>query len=128
MTRLPSYVHGTSATPLIGQTIGQTTFSGSFEVYEAEWSAMVAALEILGIGYMQAQFGMTVAYANPLDPDITTDVLFGVMIRNVDESHSQGGEALTVRVDFTFQNMSRNGAFPQATIAEMATFAIAQIG
>ena len=23
MTRLPSYVHGTSATPLIGQTIGQ---------------------------------------------------------------------------------------------------------
>src|SRR5574343_451207 len=53
MTRLPSYVHGTSATPLIGQTIGQY-FADACQRYAARDALIVRQQQVR---WTYAEFG-----------------------------------------------------------------------
>lgn len=114
---------GAVRTP-IGLTTGQVTFNGSFEVYKDEWNAMCAALALLDVGYMEAMFNMTFTYVTPFNVAPGIDQLIGVMLRKASDNHQQGGEALVVRVDFQFMNISRNLISPMGSVANLAKYSI----
>ena len=122
---------GTSAQKL-GRTRGQHEASGSFELYRPEFMDLQSALQgaqainnlslAPGVvpGLFEVNFGIQVTFsesaplgvAGPLSMPTQTDSLVGCRIVKVDQSHSQGSDALTVKCDIDIMYVAYNLAIP----------------
>jgi hypothetical protein len=127
----PGEVWG-SARQLLGRTPGQHKASGSFELYRPEWLDLQTALQgpqainNLSIlpgaapGLFEVNFPIIVSFSesaplgvgSPLTMPTQTDVIIGARITKVDQSHSQGSDALTVKCDFSAMYIAYNNAIP----------------
>ena len=106
----PGAVYGTNAMK-IGRTRGVYEASASIEVFKEDWFILapaIASLPPFGLG--EASFLVTVMYAELLAP-VVVDVLGGCRITEVDDSHSQGGDALVIKATIDPMWISRNGVF-----------------
>lgn len=90
----PGEVRGAHS-QLLGRTKGDLKAEASLTTYLEEWQEL---LEALGDGYMETPFDIIVSYAEEGRPTVT-DKLRGCRIKRVEESHSQGTDALTVKLD-----------------------------
>jgi len=90
----PGEVRGAHA-QLLGRTKGELKAEGSLTTYLEEWQEL---LDSLGDGYMEQAFDITVSYAEDGRPTVT-DKLRGCRIKKVEESHSQGTDGLTMKID-----------------------------
>jgi hypothetical protein len=106
----PGNVYGTTAMRL-GRTRGQYETAGSLEVYKEEFALLSKAIAAIPPGGLaEVPFVVTVMYAELLAP-ITVDILGGVRITKVDDSHSSGSDALTVKLTIDPLWISRDGVF-----------------
>lgn len=80
---------------MLGRTKGDLKAEGSLTTYLEEWKEL---LDALGDGYMEKSFDITVSYAEDGRPTVT-DKLRGCRIKKVEESHSQGTDGLTMKID-----------------------------
>lgn len=135
----PGDVYGASAQKL-GRTRGQHKASGSIEFYRPEWRQFQIALQGLGAlgggslsavpgafaGLFEVSFPIQVTYSerNPLGIvsalalPTQTDSIIGARITKVDQSHSQGSDALTVKCDFDGMYIAYNQAIPINTLLQ----------
>jgi hypothetical protein len=90
----PGEVRG-AGPQVLGRTLGDYSVEGSVTVYREEWDAI---LEKLGAGYMAKVFDVVATYAEEGAPT-KTDKLAGCRIKNVEQSNSQGTDALEVKLD-----------------------------
>lgn len=90
----PGEVRGAHA-QVLGRTKGELKAEASLTTYLEEWKEI---LDALGHGYMEKTFDITVSYAEEGRPTVT-DKLRGCRIKRVEESHSQGTDGLTVKLD-----------------------------
>lgn len=90
----PGEVRGAHS-QLLGRTKGELKAEASLTTYMEEWKEL---LDALGDGYMEKSFDITVSYAEDGRPTVT-DKLRGCRIKRVEESHSQGTDALAVKID-----------------------------
>jgi len=99
----PSPVRGTPAQP-IGFTLGEYSCEASMTMYMQEWREL---LEALGDGFGMIPFTIVVQYWN-VGQDVKTDTLVGCRIKGVENSHSQGTDALTNKIDLQPSYMLEN--------------------
>ena len=95
----------------IGRTRGVYEATASLEIYKEDFAILapaIAALPPFGLG--EASFLITVMYAELLAP-VSIDALGGCRIIGIDDSHAQGAEGLTVKLDIDPMWISRNGIF-----------------
>lgn len=108
-TKEPSAVRGAHPQKL-GRTQGELEEESSLTVYEEEWNEL---LDILGDGYMDAVFDITVTYAtNELVTRVVTDKIFGAQIKGIDKSRSQGPDGLEVKLDLDVMEIHLDGKKP----------------
>jgi hypothetical protein len=126
----PGDVYGTSAQKL-GRTRGQHKASGSFEIYRPEFADMQAALQGFQVvqtvvagagvpGLFETNFLISVNFSETSPVGIVTplvtlpqsDYIWGARITKVDQGHSTGGDALTVKCDFDAMYILYNNATP----------------
>ncbi len=100
----PGIVRGTDPNKL-GRTRGQGDHTGSFEMFKEEWETLKASL---GDGFMEVPFNIVVAYAEDGSP-VATDALYGCRITDVDDTHSEGPDALTVKCELDIMDVDYNG-------------------
>lgn len=95
----PGEVKGNSAN-VTGRTRGSYKAEGEITLYEAESSALIAALDAkglaLGMGFMEVPFDVLVTRAENFMPPITSK-LSACRITSTDHSSSEGGDALVVK-------------------------------
>lgn len=103
----PGEVRGAHS-QILGRTKGELKPEASLTTYEEEWKEI---LDALGDGYMEKSLNVTVSYAESGRPTIT-DKLIGVRIKKVEKSHSQGGDALEVKLDLHPMWIEYNGKKP----------------
>lgn len=103
----PGEVRGAHS-QLLGRTKGDLKAEASLTTYLEEWQEL---LEALGDGYMESSFDIVVSYAEEGRPT-TTDKLRGCRIKRVEESHSQGVDALAVKLDLHVLWVEFNGKKP----------------
>lgn len=103
----PGSVFGGSA-QRIGRTRGQREISASITMYRAEWSELRA---LLGPGYMEVPFEVTVSYGDDGLP-VETDKLLGCRIVSESNNNAAGSEALTVEIELDVMDMLHNGLSP----------------
>lgn len=103
----PGEVRGAHA-QLLGRTRGDLKAEGSLTTYLGEWKKLLSAL---GNGYMEKSFDITVSYAEDGQPTVT-DKLRGCRIKKVEESHSQGTDGLTVKIDLHIMWIEYDGKKP----------------
>ncbi len=96
-------VRGTSQRKL-ALTSGEHDAEGDLELYMADWYDLLLAL---GDGYMTRTFAISVSYAN--GTDVRTDELTGVRIKKIGNSHAQGNEPLTIKLDLDIMRLKRSG-------------------
>lgn len=96
-----------------GMTRGEYDVSGSLEIYKEYLDEFLKALTSQGRGYLEQMFVGTFAYAEYGMP-LTVDVLIGMKLTKLDDSHSEGGDPLVVKADFVAIEMTRNGRRPYA--------------
>ena len=87
-------------------TPGDLDADASIELLEADW---LEWLEQLGDGYMDVVFNLHLDYELKSAPGIHSVELKGVSLKKIDEGHSQGTEALTVKLDLDVMGVSRDG-------------------
>lgn len=107
---------GTSPVPL-GFTAGHATFKGSFTISQEGDDILcqeLVAASGFTAGAGRVPFTITLNYG-PLpgtnrigQPRYIRDVLFGVLLNDGDASHTRGN-ALQIKHNFVFTNLSRNG-------------------
>ncbi len=85
-------------------TPGELDADASLELYQADWFEL---LELLGDGYMKARFPVHVDFSN--EAEVHSVDLGGVQIKKVDDSHSQGTDPLTVKLDLDVMSVKRDG-------------------
>jgi hypothetical protein len=100
----PGKVRGNHAQK-VGRTRGEYDSEASFTMYKSEFDEMVA---LLGPGYMEKYFDLSVTYAEAGSPT-TTDSIVACRIKKVSNAHSEGGEPLAVKVDLDPSHILRNG-------------------
>lgn len=103
----PGKVYSNHAQP-IGRTRGQYTPEAGFTMYKSEYQQLVA---LLGPGYMEVSFPITVMYAEP-GSDVVSDVLMGCRIMSDEDTGGEGGDPLAVAVELDFMYLIRNGVSP----------------
>jgi hypothetical protein len=96
-------VRGTSQRKL-ALTSGEHDVEGDLELYMDDWYELKDAL---GDGYMMATFAISVSYTNLYD--FHTDELTGVRLKKVGNSHAQGNEPLTIKLDLDVMRLKRDG-------------------
>lgn len=107
----PGKLRGNRA-QVVGRTRGQYEASANVEMYKSEADAFLAAL---GPGYMERSFTVTVAFSEPATPDlVVVDVIQGCRIKKVEDSASEGEEAIAVKFDLDVLMILRNGKAPLA--------------
>jgi hypothetical protein len=108
----PGEVYGTSP-QLMGRTRGQYKSEASFTLFKEEWLDMQLALStagsVLGLGWMEFPFDVVVSYAEILGGPIQTDKIRGCRVKKAEDSHSQGTDALVVKVELSTMYVLRNG-------------------
>jgi hypothetical protein len=102
----PGEVYGTHAQK-IGRTRGELKPDGALEMFKQDADAMLNAF---GNGYMEHSFDVYAAYRE--GTTISTVVLHGCRIKKVDDSHSQGTDALTTKLDLDVMWIERNNQAP----------------
>lgn len=129
----PGSVFGNGARQKIGRTPGQHDASGSFELYRPSFLDLVAAIQgpqaINNLsaapgafpGIFEVNFPITVSFAEGAPAGAAysltalptqTDRIIGARITKIDQSHSQGSDALTVKCDFDAMYIAYAGAPP----------------
>jgi hypothetical protein len=107
----PGELSGTRA-QLIGRTRGKYRPEGSLTFYKLEYQDFIRRLAARG-GYMEVSFDVVVNYQpSPTSADIVTDVLKGCRIKNAENSHSEGEEALIVKADLHIMYILESGLTP----------------
>ncbi len=91
----------------IGRTRGELKPEGSLEMFKEEADDLISAF---GDGYMEKAFDVVANYVETFR--IQTVVLHGCRIKKVDDSHSQGTDALTTKFDLDVMWIERNGKKP----------------
>lgn len=104
----PGIVRGTGARP-IGRTRGEYTAEGSLTMLKSDYYDLIQALSLRAEGYLEASFDVVVTFSELFEPPIC-DVLRGCRITREEDSHSTGGEALTVSLTLSVMEIIRNGA------------------
>jgi hypothetical protein len=105
----PGILRGTSAKKK-GRTRGEYDAEGSITIYKADLATILAELAALGVGgYMEASFDVTVTMSEGLVSIPVTDSLVGSRITNIEDSHSQGSDALMSTLTLDLMELSRNG-------------------
>ena len=100
----PGKLRGTSP-QVLGRTTGEYDCEGSVTLALEEWTELRAAL---GNGFMAKVFGIVVTYGNDAQP-VTSDELVGCRIKNVEKDHSQGTDALAVKLDLDIMYIVEDG-------------------
>lgn len=101
---------------IIGRTLGEHTSTASFEMMKSTWENVVMpALALAGTGPDPSVFGTTyfnvnVNYAEQFAPTVM-DVIEACRVMKVTNSHKQGSEALTVKVELSVQRISHGGYY-----------------
>lgn len=84
-----------------GRTRGQLDGTGSIEVYQDQWYALLDRVTLMGArGLSEGSDAITITYAEVGALLTRTDVLPGVRFHSPDFSGSEGTDALTVKVEF----------------------------
>ncbi len=104
----PAKIRGNSP-QVIGRTKGTYDAEGSLTVYKEEWADILLKLS-LGGGYMEVPFIISVVTSESIR--VQTDILSGCRIKKVEDSHSEGNEALVVKLDLDIMVITRNGKVP----------------
>jgi len=101
---------GTSRKP-IGRTAGKFDFEGDVEFYAAEFQQAITALGALGVvGFSEIGIPISVTYAELISPEtIATDILIGVRLHSPERSHSEGPDALTVKMTMSIMDIQWGG-------------------
>lgn len=103
-TRSRSMVMGNHPDP-IGKTKGTNEYKADCELYLAEWNLLQ---QKLGKGWQDKAFTMLVTYgANGFDTVVVE--ITGCTLDGTDFSHSQGTDALSVKVDLNPMKILING-------------------
>ena len=105
---IPGKVKGTSAMA-VGRTRGDYEAEASIEVFKEEWALLAAGLASkppYGLG--EVTFGVVVAYAD-FGAVTVVDTLGACRIKKPSESHAQGSEGLTVKIDLDPLYILHNG-------------------
>lgn len=104
----PGILRGTSAKKK-GRTRGEYDAEGTISFYKGDLSSLLSTLAALGKGgYGEAEFDINITYSEGLD-NVITDTLVGCRITDIEDSHSQGSDALTVSLTLDIMEISRNG-------------------
>lgn len=103
----PGMMRGTSALPN-GRTRGQYEAKGSITLYKSEAAELIAAL---GDGYLERSFDIVVHYAEAGSP-MVTDTLIGCRIVDDGNSHKEGNDALTQKLELSIMRVDMNGVKP----------------
>jgi hypothetical protein len=110
----PAKQHGSSAQP-IGRTRGQYDAEGSITMYKRFAQDLTNAL---GPGYMDVAFTITVNYQPDDLQGIITDTLVGCLIKNDEDSHSEGTDALVTKYDLDIMYIKKGGKAPISGLKE----------
>ena len=103
----------------IAQTTGQQSPSASCTMYLPEYAALIAAVSLVGTGYMTQLFNVLLSYT--LDNGIViNDMLFGCRIKSDSSDHRKGGAALTVTFDLQPIYVVRNDILPNDDFLNVA--------
>jgi hypothetical protein len=101
----PGAVRGTSVQK-IGRTKGDLTPEASLTCYTEEWKEILAKF---GNGFGERVFTIVVAYRENDDADLVTDTIQGCRIKKVERSHSQGTDALEVKLELDVMKILWDG-------------------
>lgn len=100
----------------IARTDGEQKTSGGMEMYKEEADVLIAALAAIGLpqlkGYMQVEFDVIINFRVQSILPISNVVMQNCRITKVDDSHSQGIDALTTKFDLDPMRILRNGLLP----------------
>lgn len=100
-----SDVYGTGVMP-IGRTRGQAKFEASVTLNKEEFDALI---KDLGDGYGEKPFDIVVQYRLEGVALVNSDRIVACRIKSPDQSHAQGADALTVKVDLHPADIILNG-------------------
>ncbi len=101
----PGMARGTSPIPL-AHTQGDYEANASMEMFRKDFDELCA---LLGDGYCEVEFPITVTYASRGMPTVT-DRLPAVRIKKVDNSNSQGNDPTAVKLELAVLSpIVRNG-------------------
>lgn len=119
----PAIVRGTNA-QVVGRTRGVHESSGELVLYQEDWADFLAVLSTLsgftsglspgGLppGFMEVSWDAAVGYSEtPVSP-VQLNLLKGCRITDIDESHEEGEEALSVKLSLSILMIQYNGAYP----------------
>ncbi len=108
----PGILRGTSPHKL-GRTRGQYDAEGSLTMYKEDWAEFIRLIRVdpqnVTQGFMEASFLVTIIYQELKSGAINTDILRGCRITSVENSHSEGTDALTVSADLDIMKVIENG-------------------
>lgn len=108
-TREPGTVRGAGPRKL-GRTRGEFNHEASIKLLREDAEALRT---LLGSGYMEAEFDITVVYQFKGGP-LTEDKLFGCVITEDDTSNSSGTDALEITFPLDVMRILYNGLDPIA--------------
>lgn len=95
---------------VVGRTRGMAKDEGSFEMHKVEGQALI---NLLGPGYKQISFNISVSYADIGQPTIT-DKLYAVRIKKVSNSPKEGSDPPKMKFDLHVMEV-REGGVPGTT-------------
>lgn len=102
-----SKYYGTGRKPR-GRTAKVLDFEGSMTVSKEVFAEIIAKLDPDLSGFGDKTFTVTVAYEDK-NNNIVVDILEGVEIDGVEESYSQGTDALSVNLTLSIMNINYDG-------------------
>ena len=103
----PGDVRGTLA-QRGGRTRGDYKPEGSMTMFLQEYNEFITDL---GPGFMEREFDVVAQYSDRNQP-VVTDKLVSCRIKKADKSHSQGPDALIVKLDLDIMFIVENGISP----------------
>jgi len=106
----PGEVYGTHAQK-IGRTRGEVKPEASIELYKEEFDALI---NDLGDGFYEVEFEVVVSFDE--SGRVITDQIHSCRIKKPDSGHSQGPDALTVKVDLDVMWIEYSGKKPLKTM------------
>src|SRR5262249_53587095 len=119
----PGIVRGTNA-QVVGRTRGIHDASGELVLYREDFADFLALLGTLtgatsglsptGLppGFMEVAWDGIVAFSEAPASPVQTDLLKGCRITDIDDSHEEGEEALSVKLSLSILMVLYNGASP----------------
>lgn len=103
----PGEVFGTSAQKF-GRTRGQNKPEASVTLYKLDYHQLIAKM---GQGFHEYVFGITVNYDDG-SGNVVTDKIIGCRIKGAENSHTDGTDALVMKVDLDVMAIVENGLLP----------------